>query len=135
MQYQILQTNITRTVWQTIRRITNEILGVKRLSSLRKVFPFWLDKWFNTRRFHIVCFMYNYNFGQCQISVFLKKRKQTNKKKTNTVVIQRDQPMSSILSLTPGIPYSHVCFIMVLDAFCLCISSECIIQNHGCLHL
>ena len=46
MQYQILQTNITRIVWQTIRRITNEILGVKRLSSLRKVFPFWLDKWF-----------------------------------------------------------------------------------------
>ena len=63
MQYQILQTNITRTVWQTIRRITNEILGVKRLSSLWKVFPFWLDKWFNTRHFHIVCFMYNYNFG------------------------------------------------------------------------
>ena len=48
MQYQILQTNITRTVWQTVRRITNEILGVKRLSSLWKVFPFWLDKWFNT---------------------------------------------------------------------------------------
>ena len=30
-QYQILQTNITRTVWQTVRRITDEILGVKRL--------------------------------------------------------------------------------------------------------
>ena len=29
VQYQILQTNITRTVWQTVRRITNEILGVK----------------------------------------------------------------------------------------------------------
>ena len=29
IQYQILQTNITRTVWQTVRRITNEILGVK----------------------------------------------------------------------------------------------------------
>ena len=28
IQYQILQTNITRTVWQTVRRITNEILGV-----------------------------------------------------------------------------------------------------------
>ena len=24
----ILQTNITRTIWQTVRRITNEILGV-----------------------------------------------------------------------------------------------------------
>ncbi|RMX48196.1 hypothetical protein pdam_00005448, partial [Pocillopora damicornis] len=28
-QYQILKTSITRTVWQTVRRITNEILGVK----------------------------------------------------------------------------------------------------------
>ena len=28
-QYQILQTNITRTVWQTVRRITNKIVGVK----------------------------------------------------------------------------------------------------------
>ena len=32
MQYQILHANITRTVWQTIRRITNEILGVKGLT-------------------------------------------------------------------------------------------------------
>ena len=31
IQYQILQTNITRTIWQTVRRITNEILGVKVL--------------------------------------------------------------------------------------------------------
>ena len=28
IQYQILQTEITRTVWQTVRRITDEILGV-----------------------------------------------------------------------------------------------------------
>ena len=33
-QYQFLQTNITRTVWQTVRRITNEILGVKGLISV-----------------------------------------------------------------------------------------------------
>ena len=26
-QYQILQTNITRTVWQTVRRITKRDLG------------------------------------------------------------------------------------------------------------
>ena len=32
IQYQILQTNITRTVWQTVWRITNEILGDKGLS-------------------------------------------------------------------------------------------------------
>ena len=32
MQYQILQTNITRTVWQTVMRITNEILGKKGLN-------------------------------------------------------------------------------------------------------
>ena len=31
IQYQILQINITRTVWQTVGRITNEILGVKGL--------------------------------------------------------------------------------------------------------
>ena len=34
IQYQILQTNITRTVQQTIRRIANEILGVQGLNSL-----------------------------------------------------------------------------------------------------
>ena len=32
IQYQILQTNITRTVWQTVRRITDKILGVKGLA-------------------------------------------------------------------------------------------------------
>ena len=32
IQYQILQTNITRTVWQTVRRITNKILGVHGFS-------------------------------------------------------------------------------------------------------
>ena len=31
IQYEILQTNITRTVWKTVRRITNEILGVQGL--------------------------------------------------------------------------------------------------------
>ena len=31
IQYQILQTNIIRIVWQTVRRITNKILGVKGL--------------------------------------------------------------------------------------------------------
>ena len=31
IQFQILQTNITRTAWQTVSRITNEILGVKGL--------------------------------------------------------------------------------------------------------
>ena len=33
-QYQILQTNITRTVWEIVGRITNEILGVKGLMNL-----------------------------------------------------------------------------------------------------
>ena len=33
IQYQILQTNITRTVYQTVRRITNQILGVKGLKT------------------------------------------------------------------------------------------------------
>ena len=34
IQYQIIQTNIRRTVWQTVRRITNEILGVKGLKDI-----------------------------------------------------------------------------------------------------
>ena len=34
IQYQILQTNITRAKWQTVRRIMNEILGVKGLTFL-----------------------------------------------------------------------------------------------------
>ena len=34
IQYQILPTNITRTVWQTVRRITKEILGVKGFNTL-----------------------------------------------------------------------------------------------------
>ena len=33
MQYQILPTNIIRIVWQTVRRITNEILEKKRVCS------------------------------------------------------------------------------------------------------
>ena len=31
IQYQILQIDIIRIVWQTVRRITNEIWGVTRL--------------------------------------------------------------------------------------------------------
>ena len=29
IQYKILQTNIVRIIWQTVRRITNETVGVK----------------------------------------------------------------------------------------------------------
>ena len=31
IQYQFLQSNMKTTVWQTVRRITNEILGFKGL--------------------------------------------------------------------------------------------------------
>ena len=34
IQYQILQTYIIGIVWQTVRRITNEILGVKGLTHI-----------------------------------------------------------------------------------------------------
>ena len=37
IQYQILQTNIARTVWQTVTRITNKILGVKGLRCCNSV--------------------------------------------------------------------------------------------------
>ena len=53
MQYQILHANITRTVWQTIRRITNEILGVKRLRGcyhcrllIKQLFDQWQGRTF-----------------------------------------------------------------------------------------
>ena len=36
-QYQILKANIRRTIWQTVRRITNEILGVKGLKLMSTV--------------------------------------------------------------------------------------------------
>ena len=34
IQYQSLQIDIIRIVWQTVRRITDEILGVKGLTSI-----------------------------------------------------------------------------------------------------
>ena len=34
IQYQILRTNTIRIVWQIVRRVTNEILGVKGLIRL-----------------------------------------------------------------------------------------------------
>ena len=34
MQYQILHTNIMRIIWQTVRRITNEILRVKGFTKM-----------------------------------------------------------------------------------------------------
>ena len=37
IQKQILQTNITRTVWERVRRITNEILGIKRLKAIQRM--------------------------------------------------------------------------------------------------
>ena len=42
IQYQILQTNNTRAVWKTVKRITNEILGVKGLTILLEEFFFRL---------------------------------------------------------------------------------------------
>ena len=44
IQSQILQTNITRTVWQTVRRITGEILGGKGLSHLLCIVFILLDQ-------------------------------------------------------------------------------------------
>ena len=34
IQYQILRTSIIRIVWQTVRRITNEILGIKGFNAI-----------------------------------------------------------------------------------------------------
>ena len=45
IQNQILQTNIIRTVWQTVRRITNEILGVKGLRCYTTVEVLYQSDW------------------------------------------------------------------------------------------
>ena len=37
IQYQILQIDIIRVVWQTVRRITNKILEVKGLKVMKRV--------------------------------------------------------------------------------------------------
>ena len=36
IQYQILQPNIIRIIWQIVRRITDEILGMKELMRISK---------------------------------------------------------------------------------------------------
>ena len=36
IQYQILQPNIIRIIWQIVRRITDEILGMKELMRMSK---------------------------------------------------------------------------------------------------
>ena len=49
---QILQTNIMRIVWQTVRRIANEILGVKGQLT---IFPLYLSP-FQVRTIHYLQF-------------------------------------------------------------------------------
>ena len=56
---QILQTNSMRTVWQTVRRITNEILGVKGLSIERKL---------NLLLVHVSLALLKFSFSSCQIN-------------------------------------------------------------------
>ena len=43
-EYQILQTNNIKIVRQTVRRIANEILGVKGLTTLWIFSPLWLNR-------------------------------------------------------------------------------------------
>ena len=56
IKYQILQTNSMRTVWQTVRRITNEILGVKGLSIERKL---------NLLLVHVSLALLKFSFSSC----------------------------------------------------------------------
>ena len=43
-KYQILETNIAKTIQQTVRRITSEILGVKGLTQQREKKPYTLGR-------------------------------------------------------------------------------------------
>ena len=76
IRYQILRTNITRTVWQTVRRITDEVLGAEEVKE--KVFkpstavarvPFpdlashlgWVFRWAST--FSLMVFLSVHRFS------------------------------------------------------------------------
>ena len=57
IQYQIPQTNITRTVWQTVKRITNDILEVKGLTWWNEIVQFLKCKLnLHDFQFDIECF-------------------------------------------------------------------------------
>ena len=43
IHYQILQTNFTRTIWHTVRRIAYDILGVKELREQQSLLWYNLD--------------------------------------------------------------------------------------------
>ena len=53
IQYQILQIDIIRIAWQTVRRITNEIMGIKGLSSHALISTFsQISAQFNVKHMH-----------------------------------------------------------------------------------
>ena len=75
IQYQILQIDIIRIAWQTVRRITNEILGVKGLTThndLRMCFNSFviLIVWYI---FSFIFVLYYSYFQLCRLSIIQSK--------------------------------------------------------------
>ena len=92
-QYQILQTNITRTVWQTARRITDEIFG---------------DLWVGekgcwnlelTEYFHDTCLL-----GSCEIFEHLPKVKALSGL-TPTKIMYKQVSSSAHYALGPNVTW------------------------------
>ena len=88
IQYQILQTDITRTVWQTIGRITNEILGVNGIRKNHYLVTFGAET-------IIESFLLMITYLQSNRS---EAQKLTKKKQSSTRVIQavkiQDKPLN-----------------------------------------
>ena len=88
IQYQILQTNITRTVWQTVRRITNEILGVtgfklmcvENLSKISQILPIFNENrllWWSSTSSNPLKSTENFDFNLQKARIFSSKARIT----------------------------------------------------------
>ena len=125
IQYQILQTNITKTVWQTVTRITNENLGVKGLRTKRvtcKVQPSVSLMHCDHILMSSVIY-YKTDPGKYGISSFYTIKKQKNGMVTSSVssvhlrILRKNQPkfMHNIQLIT----------------YFLCVFSFISVQKHG----
>ena len=124
IQYQILQTNITKTVWQTVIRITNEILGVKGLRTKRvscKVQPSVSLMHCDHILMSFVIY-YKTDSGQHKTSLFYTIKKQKNWMVMSSLsvhlkILRKNQPkfMHNIQLIT----------------YFLCVFSFISVQKHG----
>ena len=115
VQYQILRTNITRTIWQTVRRIINEILEVKGFT-WSDFTLFWLrstsknskhQKWQNTDR-HVSIF--NYDWYECDYS------------HVNEIYLAKLPKLNVLIKFLSKLPKRRKCLL-------LCMNGKVIVNN------